>query len=400
MDVMKALLKASNNEYGSVAKDGTILDVLSYLDTSCYLLNGLVSGDIFKGIPNNKTISFSGQSKVGKTYLLIQMVRNFLDDNKNNFCIWWASEKGISKEMLAERKVDISRILILPVATVEKFNKEAWDELVRIQEIKKTNKDYNFMFVLDSLGQLNSSKEINDLEKDKQKEDMTRAKHVKKAFRNIELKTAFLNIPIIFTNHVYTKTGSFITSDELSGGYGVKFASDIIITITKAQYKVNDEIIGAILTCKNYKNRHAKENMKIKIELTYKYGISKYAGLFEFCKSHDLFKEVKKSDLNDLDDFEEFNEVIKDARKGKIYQFKFNDKLNFTEKEIMENPEKYFIKEVLNEINKIINEKFQYGNEYEEDVQKTKKQKVKSESSNNKTIKEEVQPKKDIDLNK
>ena len=52
MDLLKDLAKASGNELAGVVSDGIVAgDVDGYIDTGSYILNALVSGDIYRGIP-------------------------------------------------------------------------------------------------------------------------------------------------------------------------------------------------------------------------------------------------------------------------------------------------------------------------------------------------------------
>jgi hypothetical protein len=63
------------------------------------------------------------------------------------------------------------------------------------------------MFVLDSLGMLSTSKEINDALNDKEVRDMTKAQLIKGAFRMLTLKLGQASIPMIVTNHTYDVIG-------------------------------------------------------------------------------------------------------------------------------------------------------------------------------------------------
>lgn len=366
MDVLKALKKASGNEYASIVSEGTIADVDGYLDTGNFLFNAQLSGSLFGGIPNNKSICFSGQSTTGKTFLVIETVKRFLKKSKNNFCIWFASEKGVSKEMLKERGVPVEQILLLPVPTVEQFNQQAWDELKQIQVIKEKNPEYNFAFVLDSLGQLGTDKDQADLDKKEFKENMIRAKHVKKVFRDIELKTTYLKIPLLFTNHVYAQTGTFVPMDVIAGGSGVLYSADIIDAMTKAKWKVSDKTVGVILTCNMFKNRHAKENTRIKIKISYEKGLLPYSGLFDWCVDNGVFDKIKGSDDDtDKSDFEKFKDAKKKkGNKGK-YKFASSDgELLVTEKICDARPEEIFTKANLKIIDKYAKQFFSYGKEY------------------------------------
>ncbi len=57
------LLKATGNEYGSKVSDGIEAgDVSTYVDTGSYILNALISGDIYGGIPSNKITALAGET--------------------------------------------------------------------------------------------------------------------------------------------------------------------------------------------------------------------------------------------------------------------------------------------------------------------------------------------------
>ena len=52
---MKELAKAAGNEYGSLVDDGIFGgDVTQWIDTGSYVLNALLSGSIYGGLPANK----------------------------------------------------------------------------------------------------------------------------------------------------------------------------------------------------------------------------------------------------------------------------------------------------------------------------------------------------------
>ena len=66
------------------------------------------------------------------------------------------------------------------------------------------------MFVLDSLGMLSTSKEMEDISNDKQVRDMTKSQLIKGAFRVLTLKLGQAAIPMLVTNHTYDVIGSYV----------------------------------------------------------------------------------------------------------------------------------------------------------------------------------------------
>ena len=69
------IIKDSKNEYVGFVSDGVAAgDISGYIDTGSYMLNAILSGSIFGGIPANKITAFAGESGVGKTYLSISSI--------------------------------------------------------------------------------------------------------------------------------------------------------------------------------------------------------------------------------------------------------------------------------------------------------------------------------------
>ena len=69
---LESIIKDSGNEYASIVEDGVEgSDVTGFIDTGSYALNALLSGDINKGMPDNKIIALAGESATGKTYFCL-----------------------------------------------------------------------------------------------------------------------------------------------------------------------------------------------------------------------------------------------------------------------------------------------------------------------------------------
>lgn len=151
------------------------------------------------------------------TFFALSIVKYFLDNNPNSEVVYFESESAISKKMLLERNIDISRIALVPVTTVQEFRTQVIkiaDEYLKIKEKERTP----IMFVLDSLGMLSTSKEIEDSAKGSETRDMTRAQVIKSVFRVLTLKLGQAKIPMIFTNHTYDVIGANVPTKEMGGG--------------------------------------------------------------------------------------------------------------------------------------------------------------------------------------
>jgi RecA/RadA recombinase len=329
------VLKVLENEYATVADEGTSADVVGFIDTGSYALNALYSGSIYKGMPSNKISALAGEEATGKTFFALGIVKNFLDTNEKALSIIFESEGSVTKEILQSRDVDTKRVLIVPVETIQQFKTQA----IRVVEnhLNTPEKDRRpLMLCLDSLGMLSTTKEMNDSGTGKEVKDMTRTAEIKAAFRVLTLKLSKAKIPLLVTNHVYQTMGMFPTK-EMGGGGGLKYAANNIIALSKSKNKDSEgNVTGIFIRCKNLKSRLTKENTQASVMLSYDKGLDRYYGLIDLALEHGIFKKMAtKIDVGD----------------GKTY----------FEKQIINNPEKFFTEDVLAKIDLAAQKEYSYG---------------------------------------
>ena len=335
MSYLKNLIRTTGNEFASIVEEGVAAaDVSGYIDTGSYIFNALLSGSIYDGLPDNKITALAGESATGKTFFALGMCKQFLEDNADAAVIYFESESATSKKMIEERGIDSSRIMMVPVTTVQEFRTQAIRILDQYMEDKT---DMKMLFVLDSLGMLSTTKEIEDTTSGAETRDMTRAQLVKGAFRVLTLKLAKAGVALVVTNHTYDQMGLF-AKRVMGGGSGLKYAASSILFLSRKKEKEGTEVIGNIIHCKNEKSRLTVENRVVDVMLTYKEGLDRYYGLVELAIKYGIFK--KSSTRVELP--------------GGTTQFA---------KTINNNPEKYFTKEVLDKLNEAAKQEFLYGNE-------------------------------------
>ncbi len=215
MDFLKDIVKEIGGEYTQLASD--IDETETYVDTGSYIFNALVSGSIFGGVSGNKITAIAGETSTGKTFFSLAVVKNFLDNNPTGYCLYFDTEAAITKSLLESRGIDTTRLVVVNVVTVEEFRGKAL-KAVDLYMKKPEGERNPCMFVLDSLGMLSTSKEINDALNDKEVRDMTKAQLIKGAFRMLTLKLGQAKIPMLVTNHTYDVIGSYVPMKEMGGG--------------------------------------------------------------------------------------------------------------------------------------------------------------------------------------
>ena len=334
MNFLQDVAKEIGNEYAGLVSDGVAAgDTSGFIDTGSYVFNALVSGSIYGGVPGNKITAIAGESSTGKTFFCLGIVQHFLESNPDAGVIYFESESAISKQMIEDRGIDSNRMMIVPVTTVQEFRTQAIKILDKYMELKDQKP---MMFVLDSLGMLSTSKEIEDSEAGKETRDMTRAQVVKSIFRVLTLKLGKANVPLLVTNHTYDVVGAYIPTKEMGGGSGLKYAASTIIYLSKKKEKDGKEVVGNIIKCKAAKSRLTKENSDVETRLYYDRGLDRYYGLLELGEKYGVFERNG-------------NRIR--VGESSVYP-----------KSILADPEKYFTPEVMQALDEAAAKEFRYGN--------------------------------------
>ena len=165
MNFLEDIAKEIGNEYAGIVADGVAAgDTTAFVDTGSYIFNGLVSGSIYGGIPSNKITAIAGESSTGKTFFCLSIVKNYLEMDPAAGVIYFESESAISRDMIESRNIDSKRMVLVPVTTVQEFRHQAIKILDKyLAQPEEERKP--MMFVLDSLGMLSTTKEVEDTER-------------------------------------------------------------------------------------------------------------------------------------------------------------------------------------------------------------------------------------------
>ena len=336
-DFLKQIIKETGNEYASLVADGVEAgDVDTFIDTGSHIFNAVLSGSIHGGIPSNKITALAGESATGKTFFVLGMVKHFLDSNPDAGVIYFESESALTKQMIEERGIDSERMIIMPVTTVQEFRTQALTVLDKYMEQDEADRKPIFM-VLDSLGMLSTTKEVEDTADGKETRDMTRAQVLKAAFRVLTLKLGRAKVPMVITNHTYDVVGAYMPTKEMGGGSGLKYAASTIVYLSKKKDKEGTEVVGNIIHCKTQKSRLSKENMMVDVRLRYETGLDKYYGLLDLAVKHGIFKQVST-------------------------RIELPDGTKQYAKSIYNEPEKYFTDDVMSQLDEAAKREYSYGN--------------------------------------
>jgi hypothetical protein len=129
---------------------------------------------------------------------------------------------------------------------------------------------------------------------------------------------------------------SYVPSNELSGGTGIKYCSDSIVMLSKSKDRDGTDIVGAIIKASMYKSRLSKENKVVELKLSYTSGLDRYYGLIELAEKYGVIEKVGN-------------------------KFTFPDGNRYFRKEIEKSPETIWTKEMLDMLEDCANKEFSYG---------------------------------------
>lgn len=213
-------------------------NISDWIGTGSYILNACISGDLFKGIPDSRISVLSGTSGCGKSYLACSVCREA--QKKGYSVIYLDSENAMDKDFAKRLGCDTNNFFIKQVNTISETSQFITNFCKALDE---NNSDDKIIIVLDSLGNLTSDKEKDDILAGANKVDFTKAKDVKAMFRTCTIPIAKHHIPWIVVNHVYQNIGSFIGGTVQASGSGVIYNASTIINLTAAKLedKENDK---------------------------------------------------------------------------------------------------------------------------------------------------------------
>ena len=123
---------------------------------------------------------------------------------------------------------------------------------------------------------------------------------------------------------------------EMSGGAGLKYASSSIAMLSKKKDKDGTDVIGNIIKVQMAKSRFTQENKKVEVKLSYSTGLDRYYGLLDLAEKYDIIKKVST-------------------------RYELPDGSKVFGKAINSDPEKYFTKDIMEQLEKVASQEFLYG---------------------------------------
>lgn len=290
------------NPEAKFLSDSALSTVNDWIDTGCMVLNSIISGSLYGGVPVGRITGFAGPSAAGKTYIINKILAN--GQKKGMVPVIFDTEAAIDAGSTKGVGLDPDTVKYVPVQTVEECRNQISAFLDSVMEAKMQGK---FIMSIDSLGNLASQKEIDDAEKGKSAMDMgTRAKGLKSMMRLLTFKAAQAGVTILFSNHTYDDPSAMFPTlvKNQSGGKGPVYLASVLVQLAKRDEKhdktnIDDEVLpeankvsGTTLRALTTKNRFVPPFLEGEMYLNFKKGLDKYSGLREMAVNHGVIEQT------------------------------------------------------------------------------------------------------------
>ena len=319
MAKINEILKNFRKSVGSTsAAESAMAKVEEFLDSGSYAINRVLTGDIHKGFPMGRITTIYGESGSGKSLLAANAIIDALKNKNFQAVYYFDSEGGALWDRIENGGVNLEQIEHIPVHSIEDCATkmlQLYDSLVQAAADWKKDPEGNdeprILCVLDSFGALAADKLVTDAGKDKMAQDMgLSAKLKNNLMRGLMMRVVQSNCPLIIINHTYSDPASLFTSKfkAIPGGEGIKFASHVMLQMTKLLIKSSDtEFLtgtesdddntglykGNRIKAFCVKNRVVKPCYEATMYLDFIQGISKWDGLIEDAVKYGFIQEVK-----------------------------------------------------------------------------------------------------------
>ena len=284
-DFDDALSKIPGFELGSILETNTFSETTEWIDTGNYMQNAQISGSLFGGVPNSRSLGLVGDPETGKTYMCLNIVKKAIEQGYH--VMWCDTEGAIEKANVIKFGIDATKLRYQPIKTVEQFKIFVYNLMEQKKAFDKEGSEFKFLVVIDSLGMLNTEKELRDLGEGAVKSDMgIKAKQLRGLFRAITLDMTGAKIPLICTNHTTVGgIGSYTgPTKESAGGDGPIFAMSNVLFYSKKILREGEDtkaVTGILITSRPKKLRNTQKK-EITMHVSFQGGMNPFVGLENF----------------------------------------------------------------------------------------------------------------------
>jgi recombination protein RecA len=289
-DNLNKKFKASNYKvaYFLEGDDDSPCNVDEWVSTGSTMVDLAISNRPNGGFPVGRITEITGLEASGKSLLAAHALVS--TQKKGGLAVYIDTENAVSREFLEAIGLDLSKMLYVPLETIE----DIFDSMETIIEsVRKSSKNKLVTIVVDSIMGASTKVEMAaDYEKDGWA--TTKAILLSKAMRKITNMIGRERVCLIFTNQLRTRLGvSFGDPWTTAGGKAVAFHSSVRLRLKSVgQIKLNvegrPEILGITTRCQVIKNRMGPPLRSVDYDIYFDSGIDDFGSWLKVMKDYSL----------------------------------------------------------------------------------------------------------------
>ena len=278
---------------------GARVDILSqsdvaaskeWLETPAFDMNRILSGNLYKGIPNRTFSLFIGPETSGKSSF---MALCLAEAQKHGYkLVVIDTEGGWDEDFVGRWGIDADNIIHVYTPWI--------DQICMVLGNIIDSDEEKIIIALDSIGGIERRKLLNDsLDGDVKADQGTLQKEIKRMLKMLLNICKSKKSIALAAGHYYGNPSGYGEADQVGGGKFVKLAPDIIVSLKKQKLfenpngksvKARGKVIGNIIKAITLKNRYYPTFQEATLEIDFNKGINKHAGLMELLISAGLVK--------------------------------------------------------------------------------------------------------------
>jgi len=266
-------------------------NITDWVSTGVTHLDMAISNRVGGGLPVGRIVELMGLEQSGKSLLAGHITAN--TQKKGGIVVYIDTEMSLDSRFLRAIGVDVSKMLYVPLQTIEDIFEAMEDIIIKIRE---KDKDRLVTIIVDSVaGATTKMEEAADYSRDGY--STAKAILMGKSMRKLTNLIGKQKILCVFTNQLRDKMNAMAFGEKYTtpGGKALQFHCSVRLklqNIGRLKGKVNgvDEIIGQQVQVTVVKNRLGPPNRKVKYSVYYDSGIDDADSLLKVLKEYKIVK--------------------------------------------------------------------------------------------------------------
>lgn len=278
------------NPYSTYLSQSPLCNVTDWIDTGSKMMNAVISGSMYKGVPKGRVTLLAGESGVGKSYIGLKIAGNA--QKKGMRVVMVDTENAIDANGARNLGCDPTTIKYFPAKSIEQVRNALF---ALFEKIEQTHTEGKVLVIIDSLANILSEMEVKRMGKDSASADMgTFAKSIKSLLKMCTIYGGLTQTTVIVTNHIYDNPNEMYPDlvKCMSGGKACRYLPSVVLQLAKRNIKEKDSgeadnaalgkgVAGIEMRCMCVKNRFIRPLVEGSLYLSWAHGLDEEYGTLD-----------------------------------------------------------------------------------------------------------------------